>query len=53
MINKQRSKEVAHWQKVINKYNRISDRRPLTSDERQQRNLAEHNIEKLYETQRF
>lgn len=48
MNNKERAKKVSFWKSVIKKYNRIADKRNLTSDERQQQHLAEYRIEELY-----
>jgi hypothetical protein len=49
MTKKQREKEVIHWRSVIRRYDKISyERRPLTSDEHQQRLYAQSKIDALY-----
>ena len=49
MTNQERAKERNHWESVIRRYNLLSNRRALTSDERQQRHLAQSKIDALYE----
>lgn len=48
MKNQERSKQVNHWKSVIKKYNSLQDKRPLTLDERQQRDMAQYKIDELY-----